>query len=112
MREPNTSTVNESPSVAFSICLSSRILDTAVSAIMRVYLLIATLLAALCSASKLCGTNKFPGVNNAIGKFCQNKKLMVPSKYSLTGMRGNSGKGQVWITGKLQCVHRATWAFN
>ena len=45
-------------------------------------------------------SNKDPSVVNAIGKFCQNTKMVVPSSYATGGMAGYSGhKTHIRITG-------------
>lgn len=45
-------------------------------------------------------------VTNAIGKFCQNKKMVVPSKYATNGMMSNNAKVWVSIQGKSRFFNR------
>ena len=47
----------------------------------------------------ICSSHKDPAIVNAIGKFCQNQNLMVPSAYAKKGMYSNDDRGNVYIVG-------------
>ncbi|KAF2169931.1 hypothetical protein M409DRAFT_51722 [Zasmidium cellare ATCC 36951] len=56
-------------------------------------------LASLTTADTPCSLTKNPGILNAIGKFCQNQGLVVPSAYAGKGMGGAYDGGSVQISG-------------
>ncbi|KAK4504213.1 hypothetical protein PRZ48_005129 [Zasmidium cellare] len=56
-------------------------------------------LAPLSLAGTPCSMTKNPGVLNAIGKFCQNQGIVVPSSYAGKGMGGGYNGESVQITG-------------
>jgi len=53
---------------------------------------------ALASDSATCAT-KHPSIANAIGKFCQNQSIMVPSTYAKDGEIGLTKHAEIWIKG-------------
>lgn len=53
-------------------------------------------------------SKKNVSVTNAIGKFCQNKKIVVPSKYATDGMMSNNAKVWVSIQGKSMPYQRSS----
>lgn len=67
------------------------------SALLSVLTLLASQALAMDDGTKC--SNKNPNVVNAIGKFCQNQTIFVPSEYATNGMWSDNVSANVQIKG-------------